>query len=345
MAKNLEPHTSSIEQVTVIGNSTVASTTNRVLCIFAANCGPTEPKEIANQTEFLKVYTDGSSIKRRSHRSFFHALKHAQAFPLLCVRVTADKVIKGITNKGTAVYVKGDKVLNYASASTLVVTLAEAAEKTNAEWVIKVGDLLFCTDVAKGGTEYQKLYDSSLTVVSIDPEYNSWGNDIDSLVYFFTYIKDYVMKFANMVLDITTTSTSVTISNVRSNKSTTVKGSFNNTELAVATETSLSGVNFVIAPNYPSTTNIFDASITDVKNINRDGSVYQRFNLNVSIKGETSSYLLSSYPDDIDASGSNMYLTSVNELTEDFCIIPVLDSAEITSLASTQFGATDTVTT
>ena len=122
MAKYIEPHVSSIEQVTVIGNNSVQSTTNRVLCIFVSDCGPLEPTEVDNQSDFLKKYTDGGEISRKAHRSFFHALKHAQAFPLMCLRVSADKATKGITNKGAKIYTKGDKILNYVASSALTFT-------------------------------------------------------------------------------------------------------------------------------------------------------------------------------------------------------------------------------
>lgn len=347
MAKYIEPHVSSIEQVTVIGAKSVQSTTNRVLCIFAANCGPLEPTEINNQSEFLKTYTEGGAISRKAHTSFLHALKHAQSLPLLCVRVSADKVTKGVTNTGVKVFTKGDKVLNYVSSKVL--TIADTAATKPSEYVALFGDYLFCNEKSQGGAKYTELYSTSVTPVVIDPEYSNWPTDGKAthtdLKYFFDQIAAYLNKYADMSAVIAEDSTGVKINNVMSNTAFVVKTGFGTENVTVESPTqTLDNVAFVVSPNAPATTNIFGMSISGVTQVSAEGEDYYRFSLNIESKGESNSYALSTYPEDTDSTGANMYLESVNELQSDFTVIPVDDNAEVTELTQQLFGATDVVT-
>lgn len=357
MAKYIEPHVSSIEQVTVIGSNSVQSTTNRVLCIFIADCGPLEPTEIENQSEFLKTYTNGGEISRRAHRSFFHALKHAQAFPLMCLRVTADKATKGITNKGTKIFTKGDKILNYPSSAALDYTFgAESKAKATygpENWVIKIGEFIFAPDVAVGGEQYLLLYTDQDTSVPIEPEYNSWPSKANAtfadLKYFVSQVVNYLNKYTNFVANVSFTETGETpkcsITTLVGDKAWVAKSSIETQQVTVSeVAVPLTNVSFVISPNAPATTNLFEVAISDITSFTANGLDYYRFALTVNAKGETSTYNLSTYPDDNDATGANMYLTAFNDYQNDLKIIPVHDNVEVTPLTRSSFGATDAVT-
>lgn len=349
MAKYIEPHVSSVEQVTVIGSNTVQSTTNRVLCIFVSNCGPLEPTEIANQSEFLKVYTDGGEISRKAHRSFFHALKHAQSFPLMCLRVSADKAVKGITNTGLKVYTKGDKVLEYETDASLEFALTEAKTKGPEGWVIKVGNYVFAPDVAVGGTEYTTLFTTQNTSVPIDPEYNNWpGKDkvtITDLEYFISQVVSYLNKYTDFVASMKSETDKINITKVIGDDAFEVRNSINSGTLSADTSAvDLAGVSFVIAPKSPATTDLFEATINNITEFSANGDNYTRFQLTIDSKGESNSYNLSTYVDDNDSTGANMYLTSFNELQSDLTIIPIDDNATIEELDGKSFGATENPT-
>lgn len=351
MAKYIEPHVSSIEQVTVIGNNSVQSTTNRVLCIFVSDCGPLEPTEVDSQSDFLKKYTDGGEISRKAHRSFFHALKHSQAFPLMCLRVSADKATKGITNKGAKIFTKGDKILNYVASSPLTFTFDKAKVKGPEGWVVKIGNFVFAPDTAVGGTEYNTLVTDQDTPVVIDPEYASWPTKANcayiDLAYFINQICNYLNKFADFVAKFSSDEDEEEAKIIQLVGATafTVASSIESQTLDVNTESvNLTGVSFVISPNAPAKTNLFEASISDIVEFSANGSNYTRFNLTIASKGESNTYALSTYPQDNDSTGANMYLTSFNDLQEDLTIIPYNDNAEITPLADTSFGATENPT-
>lgn len=351
MANYIEPHVSSMEQVTVIGSKSVPSITNRVLCIFISDCGPLEPTEIENQSEFLKTYTNGGEISRRAHRSFFHALKHAQSFPLMCLRVSADKATKGITNTGVKVFTKGDKVLNYVNSTALDYSFTDVKTLGAEGWVLKIGEFIFAPDVAVGGTQYLALYTEQDTPVAIEPEYDSWpakaNLHFSDFNYFMDKVISYLNKYTNYLANysVDETAEKITISQLIGNEAFTVKSSFNDTTTTVSTPSvEMSGVNFVIAPNSPATTNLFEVSIGSISTFSANGSDYYRFALTVEAKGDTSTFNLSTYPDDNDATGANMYLEAFNNYQNDLTIIPVNDNNEVTELNNKAFGATDSVT-
>lgn len=356
MARYIEPHVSSMEQITVIGSNSVQSTTNRVLCIFIADCGPLEPTEINTQSEFLKVYTTGGGISRKAHRSFFHALKHAQSMPLMCVRVSADKVTKGITNTGTAVYTKGDKVLNYVSSSAYSIALS-SNNKPN-KWVLAIGDYVFCTETSKGGSDYESVIANmdNPTPVVIDPEYNNWPETavISDLQYFINEVAAYITRYCDMSIETKNESSSVKIVKVYSSTEFKINSSFSGSTAQTINTPSVDfdsqtsqkyNTSFVISPNSPSKDNIYSVAISNISEFNAEGSIYHRFTLSVESKGDVNEYVLSTYPNDNDNTGSNMYITSFNEYQSELTIIPIHDEDTVMNpLTETSFGATDTNT-
>jgi len=348
MAKNIEPHVSSLEYVTVIGSNSVQSTTNRVLCMFPADCGPLEPTEINSQSEFLKTYTDGGEISRKAHYAFLHALKHSQSLPLMCVRINPTRLIEGITNTGKKVFTKGSNVLLWKTTNIEFTPGSTSPEN----WVIAIGEYLFMPDVAKGGTAYEKMIAAvtNHADVSIEPLDSEWPEtpSVDDFLYFVSKIDNYLTKYGNYLIDYTFTSTKVNIT-VYSPEAVDV----NHTALASTTVTTVSATkdatigayNFVIAPNYPCKDDIFNAAIGNVVRKLKNGKYYAQFSLDVTLKGDTNTYNLSTYPDDTDASGNNMYLTAANELTSDFVLIPGEDdmtNVQVEERSLGDFGGIET---
>lgn len=337
MARKIEPHVTSIEHVKVVGSTSVASTTNRVLCIFAADCGPLEPTQINSQSEFLKVYTPGGSVSRKTHKSFLHALKVSQSMPMLCIRVTADKITKGITNLGVKVATKGDKVLGYETTEDIKVVFEGKNKK---HLILVVGDIIFCSEEALGDTDYSDLileFPDVVPVVIADPGWSDTLNK-DDVADFLTKIVTYMRKYSDMDMDLTVSETEVNISAIYSTKPFSVSSPLGITTKAVEEQVDLGDANFILSPTSPSSTDIFSFTISNVMEVVMTDLNYYRFNLAVTSKGEINYYTLSTYPDDIDATGSNMYLEALNEFTPELSIIPIDNNKAVEAIEDIGFG-------
>lgn len=347
MTNRIEPHVSSVEQLTIQSISSAQMSGTRVAMLFLAKTGPLTPTMIDSTSDFLAKYSLGS-VSRSEHTSFFHALKVSQYIPIMAVRVSSQKLSAGIAlPSNTAVQLKNGNVITNKATITLNVAQKDPFQPTDAStYAIQMGQYYFCTP------NYQKSGSDGISDAAIRVEIDEVYGETAEVNYplFLDGVKKYINMNtdANMTYTLTIPDATITEAVIEYSGQDMVVKDFAGPMVSAETQPQVENQfnntttndDFVLAMNYPAETNPYEFSIT---NIVKSGKYYQ-FDLTLTDTNDaenSGTYTLSTNPTAVDGYGTDIYLTSLNELRSDICIVDLKPTTptDLVEVDATPFGA------